>query len=322
MTDAIPSHVRELRPASERHVQDSLFWASGYVFPEVREPLWPDRTFPIEPGTDQSAEAVLEIQAMGLQYTVLLQHRRERGLSVTPPSTWDSEQLLWTDLPVFGEETCHWHYPHVQFGFNVAHCAPPDVLRPDTNTPELFGYLPNGDILLYWALAEPLAAEFELDIEALPSSVDDCALVVSRGLDEATLPVGQGIETGILLARSELDALDEAKAWIHDHGGLTQTLMPPDDVMFYRLAVPMIRSEAQMNPYVEHTIPALDVTYERLATFSFRIIDNPVSRDVPIFATERGNVVVSASFFEQFSARVRQLGGPSPGAILPVIRTP
>lgn len=323
----IPDYVTELLPASERRVDDSLFWMSGYLLPEVREPLWPNRSFPVQPDEpDPDEDAAADAQAMGLQYTLFMQHRRERGFGVKPPINWDRNQLLWTDLPVFAEEPCEWHYPKLQIGYNVAQIEPPSVLRPDCNTPEIFGFMPNGDLLAYWAIAEPLADEFELDIEAVHSSVDGCCLVTARGVDEDTLletPVGQGVESGIILSRAELGQLDEAVAWIEARGGTARRFMPPDDFMFYRLAVPVMRSEMNMNRYVETFFEALDCTAERLAGFSFRILDAPNTRELPIFATERGNLVVSNHFIERLSGLLRKAGAPeAAGHVLPIVRTP
>lgn len=323
----VPDYVTELVPATARKVDDSLFWMSGYLFPEVREPLWPNRVFPIQPGeADLTEDAAVEAQAMGLQYSIFLQNRRDPGLAVKPPSSWERNQLLWTDLPVFAEEPCEWHYPKLQLGYNVSAVEPPSVLRPDCNTPEYLGFLPNGDLLAYWRIAEALAEQFELDIEPMHSSIDNRALVTARGVEEDLLldaPVGHGVETGIVLSQAELGDLDEAVAWIEAQGGLARRFLPPPDFMFYRLAVPVVRCEMNMNRYGEAWFEALDTSAERLLGYAFRILDTPTTRELPLFATERGNLVVSRPFYDSISAILTELGAPdSAGLATPIVRTP
>jgi len=321
-----PDYITELLPSNKRHVDDSLLWPSGYLFPEIREPLWPDRSFPLL-DDDNSVEAAIEVQTMGLQYSVHVQMCREPGLRIAPAPQWDRKQLLWTDLPVFTEEPCEWHYPHLQVGYNIDHIDPPANLRPECNRPEFLGYLPNGDVLLYWEIAEALEREFDLEVDAVPSSLDGRALMRSTGCEEDILlesPVGLGAETGIVLSRAELDLKDIAKSYIERNGGIAHFMGPGNGTMFYRLLIPVIQCEWTLNPYEEFFWDSHGVSCNRLTGYSFRILDHPSTRYEPIFATEHGNIIVSAEFYERLSGLSGQLLGTSSGFgnVLPIIRTP
>jgi len=321
----LPQHVSTEVPPEDWKSDDSLFWVSGVLFPEIREPFWPQRQFPLVPGSELAEDAVLEVQGMGLQYCVHVQQRRDPALRVRTAPGWDRHQFLWTDLPVFAEEPCEWHYPKLQVGYNVNRLEPPANLRPEANIPQRYGYMPNGDIVMHWALAEPLADEFELDVEALPSTVDNHVLVSAQGVAEEALleaPVGQGAEAGIVLSQRERAHIADACTYIESLGGQATVFEPGASAMFYRLLVPVIRCEWELNPYLETMWESLDINAPRLVSYDFRIVDNPASRDEPIFATERGNVVVSDAFYERLRGLLNATRGPDPGRVLPLIRTP
>ncbi len=329
MAGVLPPHVKEIDQNVARVAEDSLFWPAGHLFPEIREPLWPHRRFPLpSPHDDEDAaetDILLEVQAMGLQYTVLVQHRREPGLEVKPPADWDKRHFMWTDLPVFTEELCEWHYPQVQLGYNINKLDPPDNLRPDLNRPELLGFIPNGDIVAYWEVAEALADAFEIEIEALRSPVDHYHLVVAQNLDNPdaldNTPVGNPCEVGVLLTKQEAHHLPAACAFIQSVGGHPRVLHPAPS-MFYRLLIPVLRCEWNFNRYVEAYWSSIGLSCQRLAAYDLRIIDNPSTRNEPIFATEFGNLVVDRDFFRFLEARLQALGAPSPGLLLPVVRIP
>lgn len=327
MTLGLPSYVRERLPSGERRVDDGLYWPSGFLFPENREELWPMRQFPLR-GLDESLEldaTVEEIQAMGLQYTVFVQMLREEGFELELPGSWSRSQSLWTDINVFSEEVCEWHFPRVQRGFNIDQIPMPELLRPEVNRPEYLGYLPNGDLVLYWELANALSQTFDLDTEPVPSTLDGRCFVASRGCDEEAIfdtPVGQGGEVGIILSRKERGQIPAAVGYLQGLGGTTRVFdYNPDFSMFYRLSVPIFRCEAGLNAYQEMRWDDVDVTFDRLLGFSFNILDNPVTRAQPLFSTERGNLIASQellSLMQDLCAPLRA----NPGKSLPVVRTP
>ena len=84
----------------------------------------------------------------------------------------------------------------------------------------------------------------------------------------------------------------------------------------------MIHCELDFNPYAEATWGAFGYSSPRLSGYEFKIVNNPFTRDVPIFATERGNVVVSLKFYERLSALLRQFGMPFEAQLFPIQRIP
>ena len=321
--EQLPRFVTELREAKDRVAAESLFWPSAFLFPEIREQLWPMRRFPLAPRGDViTTESIIELQALGLQYCVHVQPHREEGLQVLPPAGWSRHQALWTDLPVFEEDPCAWHYSQLVHGYNVDQIEPNSLMRPELNAPRRIGYLPNGDLVAHWKIAEALEFEFDIEIEALRASTDGYHLVMGIGLDELDLmdpPVGKGAETGILLSKNESELVPAAVQYIEERGGKA-TLFEANHTSFYRLLVPVMQSEFQMNRYAEHTWPELGLSCQHLSGYAFRLLDNPLHREEPIFSTEQGNLVVSKAFF----AKIGELlgDGCNYGKLLPIIRTP
>ncbi|MDX9719552.1 MAG: hypothetical protein RBU37_02310 [Myxococcota bacterium] len=322
----LPPYLRE-QENQPRQVDDSLFYPSAFLFPEQRDQVYPRRRFALAFGEDAPVDQEIgEIQNMGLQFSVHVQMCREPGLSLKPPSDWDKKQGLWTDLPVFAEELCEWHFPQLTVGYNCAQIEPPAILRPESNAPMPFGFLPNGDIAMYWELAETLADDFELEIEALVSTVDGRCLVSAPGAEELLLeqcPVGQAFDAGVVLARNELHFLDDALAYANACCGGNAFVLKPAMTMFYRLSLPVMQCEWSMNRYADAVFPAVSLRPPRLAGYAFLIIDSPVSRNEPIFSTEKGNVVVSKALFERLDELLASGGWKlGAGQFTPIVRTP
>ena len=265
---------------------------------------------------------------LGLQFSVFTQMHREPSFDVVPPLSWQRNQLLWSDLDVFEEEVCSWHYPRLQSGYNVERVTSPEVLHPDLHQPRALGFFPNGDLMVRWDIAEVLADEFDLSISAIPSSVDGRHLIIAPDIEVETLldsPIGRGCKTGVLLERRASDArIADAKRFILDLGSTPMHLSPnPSGATYYRIDVPVFQAETRMNRYAEESWPEVDVPYQRLLGFGFQIIDNPVTRSLPLFATEHGHLIVSAPFYETLLALYRRCGQRTPpGKLLPILRTP
>ena len=128
----LPPHIKA---PSESIVApyDSCFVPRGFLFPESREDLTPYREFPLSepfyvenPRTDRSHddifaadrsedscfdstilqisdldELLLDIQGMGMQYTMHTQMCLRSDLQYEFPSTWDKTQSLLINIPVF-----------------------------------------------------------------------------------------------------------------------------------------------------------------------------------------------------------------------------
>lgn len=324
---SFPDHVTERLPAEERQVHDALFFPSGFMFPEGRHDLWPHRRFPLqhfEP--DRDASPSLDIVELGLQFSIFVQHCREPGFDVTAPASWRSQQGLWSDLPVFAEERCEWHYPTLQLGYNVDQVAPSEVLTPEHNQPEWIGYLPNGDVACYWKLAEHLADAFDLDLTPLMSSVDGRWLVTGRGASSDALlgiGIGQAGEAGVVLDRRAEGDLGEVCQVIQTLGGHPQVFGPnPSGPTFYRIRVPVVSCEAGMNRYIDARWDALGIDFQRLTGFRFQILDTRHTRLRPLLSTERGHLIASDEFVRVLTHQLQALGSSQVGDFLPVILTP
>jgi hypothetical protein len=91
---------------------------------------------------------------------------------------------------------------------------------------------------------------------------------------------------------------------------------------FYRLRLPVIHCELDFNPYAEATWGAFGYVSPRIASFEFKINNNPFAREVPIFSTEKGNVIVTRTFFERLKTLVKQFGGMFDAQLFPIQRIP
>ena len=78
-----------------------------------------------------------------------------------------------------------------------------------------------------------------------------------------------------------------------------------------------------MNRWGEGSLSEVDVIFPRLVGYRFQIRDHPGTREQPLFATERGQLIVSRRFHEALSALHRENGGARPPGVLTAIaRTP
>ena len=320
---------------------DSCFIPRGFLFPESREELKPYREFPLsepfystpkqtdnsvndifaEPDSEDTGcfdstilqiseldELLLDVQAMGMQYSMHMQMCLRTDLRYNFPHTWDQKQAMLCSIPVFSEELCKWHYPISTLGYNVQNTDPPLDIDTAHNYPQLFGYLPNGDIVLYWEIAEILAAEFGIDIDPLRPTVDGTLILMPNVPEEVkrVAPRDGVTETGIFVGprRDYQAAYSYAWQWLGRQPVVIKYAIYP----FYRLRLPVIHCELDFNRYAEATWGAFGYTSERLCGYEFKIVNNPFSRDVPIFATERGNIVVSLKFHERLIQLLASFG--------------
>ena len=347
----LPPHIKA---PSESIVApyDSCFVPRGFLFPESREDLTPYREFPLSepfyvenPRTDRSHddifaadrsedscfdstilqisdldELLLDIQGMGMQYTMHTQMCLRNDLQYEFPSTWDKTQSLLINIPVFSEELCLWHYPISTMGYNVQNTDPPLDIDMANNFPQLFGFLPNGDIALYWEIAEILADEFNLEIDPIHTTVEGSLVVMPNIADQIKQlsPNCKAVETGIVVPprHSVHDAVAFAWQWL----GYKPTVLKNAIYHFYRIILPVIHSELDFNAYSDATWGAFGFTSPRLTGFDFKIANNPFTRDVPIFSTERGNIVVSNAFYARLRELVELYGGNFCTTIFPIQR--
>ena len=356
----LPAHGRSAYEAISAPF-DSCFVPRGFLFPESREDLAPYREFPLsEPfyispqkpadqsvddifrvRTDESEddsdsncfdstilhiseldELLLDVQAMGMQYTMHTQMGLRRDLTYDFPKTWDKTQALLTDIPVFSEELCQWHYPISTMGYNIANTDPPIDIDTSHNYPKLFGYLPNGDIAVYWEIAEILIREFGIEADTMLARVDGTLILMPGAAEQIKemAPCDCVVDTGIAVDPGEdaEPAIAFARQWLQKEPIVLRHATYP----FYRLILPVIHCELDFNPYAEATWGAFGYSSPRLSGYEFKIVNNPFTRDVPIFATERGNVVVSLKFYERLSALLRQFGMPFEAQLFPIQRIP
>lgn len=358
----LPPYIVNLYPNVDKQPFDSCFVPKGFLFPESREDVAPMRSFPlsepfyaparvktsdpsnvdlftVEEDEDDDAssiidstilrinetdEVLLEIQDLGLQYTIHVQMCLRDDLIITAPASWDRTQSLLTNIPVFEEELCQWHYPISQIGYNSSNIDPPIELNIADNMPRLFGYLPNGDIAVYWELAEALVDEFDLDLEPLHTNVTD-NLILLPGLTEDeryNCPVGSVTETGIVLTDFQMSYLPDVLSYGARCMGRKPIVLKANPYIFYRLKLPVIQCEWDCNLYAEATWGALAFTLPRLSGFEFKVVNNPFSRKAPIFATENGNVIVSLDFYDKLRSLHQRFGMPLTTRSLPIQRIP
>ncbi|MGN1072206.1 MAG: hypothetical protein ACI4VB_05730 [Bradymonadia bacterium] len=331
---------------------DSCFIPRGFLFPESREDLAPYREFPLsepfysvgrardvshddifsdEPSENNDFdstilqiseldELLLDIQAMGMQYTMHTQMCLRTDWAYEFPKTWDKTQSLLVNIPVFSEELCMWHYPISTMGYNIANTDPPVELDIAHNYPQLFGYLPNGDLALYWEIAEQLAEAFNIDLDPIHTSVEG-TLVTMPNLSapvKALAPVSSVVETGGVVAPGLPH--DEAVAFAQQWLGRAPVVIRHAMYPFYRLILPVIHCELDFNRYAEATWGAFGYTSPRLTGFDFTIVNNPFTREVPIFSTERGNIIVSNAFFARLRELVLQFHGNFCSMCMPIQR--
>lgn len=339
---ALPAHI--IAPADGiLPPYDSCFIPRGFLFPESREEFAPFREFPLSDpfysapvkksqdisrsdifASDESQnndfdstilqiseldELLLDVQAMGMQYTMHTQMCLRGDLRYEFPRMWDKKQSLLVNIPVFSEELCLWHYPISTLGYNIANTDAPLDLDIARNYPQLFGYLPNGDILLYWKIADALSQVFHLDLEPVHTTVDG-SLVLMPGVSEETkshAPCGAVVETGIVVAEDA--RLPEALAFARSCLGYEPVVIESALYHFRRLVLPIIHCELDYNVYAEATWGAFGFTSPRLTGFDFKMLNNPFARELPIFATERGNIVASNDFYARLRELVLQYGG-------------
>ena len=339
---------------------DSCFIPCGFLFPETRDGLEPYREFPLsepfysipkrndlrdgsvddllaEPRSEDTEsgffdstilqiteidELLLDVQGMGMQYTMHTQMCLRSDLSYHFPRTWDKNQALLVNIPVFSEERCQWHYPISTMGYNIANTDPPLDIDIAHNYPQLFGYLPNGDLVLYWEIAEVLAEEFGLEIDPLRTTVDGTLVIMPNCPDniKQAAPCDQITETGIAvdLNRDPTQAISYAQHWL----GRPPMVLRYSMYHFYRLRLPVIHCELDFNSYGEATWGAFGFTSPRLAGFEFKINNNPFSRESHMFSTERGNVVISVALFQRLQQLLNDYGAPLCSQIFPIQRIP
>lgn len=335
---------------------DSCFVPMGFLFPESRAELTPYREFPLsEPlyalteatsdrsmddlfadsspsSVDNSAfdstilqitetdEILLDVQGMGMQYTLHTQMCLRHDLAYQFPKTWDRNQSLMVNIPVFSEEQCKYYYPISTMGYNVGNTTPPMDIDIAHNYPQMFGYLPNGDLILYWEIAQILSQEFNLELEPIRSTVEGTLIVMPNISEQIKVlaPNCQSTETGIIVppgADCE-SAVNFARQWL----GREPCVYRASLYHFSRLILPVIHSELDLNAYADATWGAFGFTSQRLTGFDFKINNNPFTRDSAIFSTERGNIVVSNAFFSRLCELIMQFGGSVPMQAFPVQR--
>ncbi len=352
----LPAHIKS--ETSEISAPfDSCFVPRGFLFPESRDELQPYREFPLSDPfytmpqkTDNSVddifaadnsvdsdancfdstilqiseldELLLDVQSMGMQYTLHTQMCLRHDFMYDFPSIWDKNQALLCNIPVFSEELCQWHYPISTMGYNIANTEPPLDINSASNYPQLFGYLPNGDIAVYWEIAEALADEFGIEIDPMRSTIDGTLVLMPTIAEQIKklAPCDGYCETGIVVnpGKDIQPAVSFAWQWIGQQPIVLKYAM----YQFYRLRLPVIHCELDFNPYAEATWGAFGFTSPRLCGYEFKIVNNPFTRDVPIFATERGNIVVSRKFYDRLVQLINQFGMGFCGQLFPIQRIP
>lgn len=353
----LPAHIKSETPDISAPF-DSCFVPRGFLFPESREELHPYREFPLsdpfyampqkrdvsvddifadEKSGDADSgffdstilqiseldELLLDVQGMGMQYSLHTQMCLRHDFAYEFPYTWDKTQALLCNIPVFSEELCKWHYPISTMGYNIANTDPPLDIDIANNYPQLFGYLPNGDIALYWEIAEVLAEEFRLDIDPMRTTIDGTLVMMASNITEDVKKLApcDGIcETGLIVnpGKDVQPAANFAWQWL----GRPPVIINYAVYQFYRLRLPVIHCELDFNPYAEATWGAFGFTSQRLCGYEFKIVNNPFTRDVPIFATERGNIVVSRAFFERLVQLINHFGMNCCSQLFPIQRIP
>ncbi len=350
----LPSHVTAKTPSVAAPF-DSCFVPCGFLFPESREELDPYREFPLsepfyampkrdpstvddilaEPAEDDANcfdstilqiseldELLLEVQGMGMQYTLHTQMKLREDFTYQFPHTWDQSQCLLLNLPVFSEELCKWHYPISTMGYNIANTEPPLDIDIAHNYPRLFGFLPNGDIAVYWEIAEILGDEFGIDLDPLQSTVDGTLILMPDMAEQikASVPGTRVVDTGVVVdgRYDPSHAFASAAQWL----GRNPMVFRYALYHFYRFKLPVIHCELDFNPYGEATWGAFGYTSPRLSGFEFKIVNNPFTRAVPIFATERGNIIVSKPFLSRLAQLVEYYGGNLATQAFPIQRIP
>ena len=352
----LPSHIKSETPQITPPF-DSCFVPRGFLFPESREDLQPYREFPLsEPfysmpkstdvpvddffaadASDDSLnnigdstilqiseldELLLDVQSMGMQYTLHTQMCLRHDFSYNFPSTWDKTHAMLVDIPVFSEEPCLWHYPISTMGYNVGNTDPPLDINIANNYPQFFGYLPNGDIAVYWEIGEILADEFGVELDPIRSTVDG-TLILMPGVAEQIkqlAPCHSIVETGIVVSPGydPTPAIQFAAQWL----GRQPVVLRQAMYHFYRLRLPVIHCELDFNMYAEATWGAFGFRSPRLCGYEFKIVNNPFTRDAPMFATEKGNVVVSVAFYERLKQLIAFYGAHFCARIFPIQRIP
>ncbi len=352
----LPAHIHSETPQITPPF-DSCFVPRGFLFPESREDLQPYREFPLsdpfysepkqedgrmddffaaERSDDMASsigdstilqiseldELLLDVQSMGTQYTLHTQMCLRHDFSYVFPHTWDKTHGLMTDIPVFSEELCQWHYPIATMGYNIANVEPPLDIDIARNYPQFFGYLPNGDLAVYWEIAELLSDEFGVEIDPIRSTVDG-TLVLMPGVAEQikmVAPCDCVVGTGIVVNpnRDIMPAVSYASQWL----GRQPVVLNYSMYHYYRLRLPVIHCELDFNPYAEATWGAFGFRSDRLSGYEFKIVNNPFTREAPIFATERGNVVVSVAFYERLKQLVNYFGANFCARLFPIQRIP
>lgn len=353
----LPAHIKSNTPAIEAPF-DSCFVPRGFLFPESREDLAPYRQFPLSTpfyamptknrdtsvddifaaeesdDIDNSAfdstilqiseldELLLDVQGMGMQYTMHTQMCLRDDLQYEFPRTWDRTQALMLNIPVFSEELCQWHYPIATMGYNIENTDPPLDINIANNYPQLFGYLPNGDLAIYWEIADILAQEFGIELEPMRSTVEGTLITMPNIAEsiKAMAPCQQITETGIVVAPGY--PVEDAYAFAQQWLGYQPLILRNAIYHFYRIKLPVIHCEIDFNPYSEATWGAFGFTSPRLTGFEFKIVNNPFAREAPIFSTERGNIVVSVAFFERLKQLLAQFGMRFCAKLFPIQRIP
>lgn len=347
----LPSHIKSPCESIEAPY-DSCFVPRGFLFPDSREDLAPYREFPLsepfyveKPPTDRSREDIfavepsedtcfdstilqisehdellLDIQGMGMQYTMHTQMCLRNDLQYDFPHTWDRTQSLLVNIPVFSEELCLWHYPISTMGYNVQNTDPPLDIDMANNYPQLFGFLPNGDLALYWEIAEILADEFNLEIDPIHTTVEGSLILMPNITEQIKqlAPMCKAVDTGIVAPPYE--PVEDAAAFAWQWLGYKPTVIRYAIYHFYRVILPVIHSELDLNVYSDATWGAFGFTSPRLTGFDFKIANNPFTRNVPIFSTERGNIVVSNAFYARLRELVESFGGNFCAQAFPIQR--
>lgn len=354
----LPSYIRTPSESVEAPY-DSCFVVSGFLFPESREDLKPNREFPLSepfyartktatnapssPYEDllsfnsedsesndfdstilqisETDELLLDVQGMGIQYCLHTQICLRRDWTYEFPHTWDKNQVLLMNIPVFSEELCQWHYPFSAAGYNSASVDPPLDLDIAHNYPQLFGYLPNGDIAIYWEIAEALAELMPLTLEPLKSTIDG-SLILMPGMSQlikSQAPTQSFTETGIVVGPRDSnlgEAISYATRWLKRR----PVVIRDAPYHFYCLRLPIIQCELDFNSYSDATWGAFGYSTPRLLGYEFKVMNNPFTRQVPIFATENGNIIVSYEFYDRLKALLEAYGMPLGTMTMPIQR--
>ncbi len=355
----LPPYVKTVGDAALVAPFDSCFIPRGFLFPETREGLEGVREFPMmNPfyasakrehesgaydilGTNEDStsgadimdstilhisefdELLLDVQSTGMQYTLHTQNCLRDDLEITFPSTWDKTQSLLLNIPVFSEELCKWHYPISTNGFNTAMTDAPIDIDIAHNSPQLFGYLPNGDIAIYWEIADILLQKFQLDLEPLRTTVEGSLILMPLIPDDIKrqAPCDYVVETGIVVSKSP-EKLDQAIAFATQVLGYRPVVLRQKLYQYYRINMPIVQCEQGINLYGEATWGAFGYTARRLAGFDFRVVNNPFMRQSPICSTENGNIIVSNEFFVALRDLLAYFGVGCCCKLFPIQRIP